>query len=47
MTFSTGLLAPEAVEGWCYQTGKDFVFAWKASKFITLETIIGKLGQRA
>lgn len=26
---------PEAVEGWRLQTGKDFVFAWKASKFIT------------
>ena len=26
---------PEAVSGWKDQTGKDFVFAWKASKFIT------------
>jgi uncharacterized protein YecE (DUF72 family) len=26
---------PEAVENWRIQTGKDFVFAWKASKFIT------------
>jgi uncharacterized protein YecE (DUF72 family) len=26
---------PEAVKGWREQTGKDFVFAWKASKFIT------------
>jgi uncharacterized protein YecE (DUF72 family) len=26
---------PEAVESWRVQTGKDFVFAWKASKFIT------------
>ncbi|WP_022724352.1 DUF72 domain-containing protein [Rhodopseudomonas sp. B29] len=26
---------PEAVRGWREQTGKDFVFAWKASKFIT------------
>jgi len=26
---------PEAVESWRSQTGKDFVFAWKASKFIT------------
>jgi uncharacterized protein YecE (DUF72 family) len=26
---------PEAVESWRFQTGKDFVFAWKASKFIT------------
>jgi uncharacterized protein YecE (DUF72 family) len=26
---------PEAVESWRLQTGKDFVFAWKASKFIT------------
>jgi uncharacterized protein YecE (DUF72 family) len=25
----------EAVESWRFQTGKDFVFAWKASKFIT------------
>ena len=24
-----------AVEGWKEQTGKDFVFAWKASRFIT------------
>jgi uncharacterized protein YecE (DUF72 family) len=26
---------PEAVGSWRDQTGKDFVFAWKASKFIT------------
>jgi uncharacterized protein YecE (DUF72 family) len=26
---------PEAVRGWYEQTGNDFVFAWKASKFIT------------
>jgi len=26
---------PQAVRGWREQTGKDFVFAWKASKFIT------------
>jgi uncharacterized protein YecE (DUF72 family) len=26
---------PEAVTSWGDQTGKDFVFAWKASKFIT------------
>jgi uncharacterized protein YecE (DUF72 family) len=26
---------PEAVKSWRQQTGKDFVFAWKASKFIT------------
>ena len=26
---------PEAVKGWRAQTGRDFVFAWKASKFIT------------
>ena len=26
---------PEAVRGWRDQTGDDFVFAWKASKFIT------------
>jgi uncharacterized protein YecE (DUF72 family) len=26
---------PEAVKSWRDQTGKDFVFAWKASKFIT------------
>jgi uncharacterized protein YecE (DUF72 family) len=26
---------PEAVRGWCEQAGDDFVFAWKASKFIT------------
>src|SRR5882757_5387280 len=26
---------PEAVRSWRDQTGKDFVFAWKASKFIT------------
>ena len=26
---------PEAVRGWRNQTGKDFVFTWKASKFIT------------
>jgi uncharacterized protein YecE (DUF72 family) len=26
---------PEAVRSWEEQTGKDFVFAWKASKFIT------------
>jgi uncharacterized protein YecE (DUF72 family) len=26
---------PEAVKSWRAQTGKDFVFAWKASKFIT------------
>ncbi len=25
----------DAVRGWHEQTGKDFVFAWKASKFIT------------
>ncbi len=25
----------DAVRGWREQTGKDFVFAWKASKFIT------------
>ena len=25
----------EAVRSWREQTGKDFVFAWKASKFIT------------
>jgi uncharacterized protein YecE (DUF72 family) len=27
--------APEAVKRWREQTGGDFVFAWKASKFIT------------
>ncbi|MBR1125082.1 DUF72 domain-containing protein [Bradyrhizobium lablabi] len=26
---------PAAVKGWRQQTGDDFVFAWKASKFIT------------
>jgi uncharacterized protein YecE (DUF72 family) len=26
---------PQAVKSWRDQTGKDFVFAWKASKFIT------------
>ena len=26
---------PEAVRSWKRQTGKDFVFTWKASKFIT------------
>jgi hypothetical protein len=26
---------PEAVRSWREQTGNDFVFAWKASKFIT------------
>jgi uncharacterized protein YecE (DUF72 family) len=26
---------PEAVKGWRDQTGRDFIFAWKASKFIT------------
>lgn len=26
---------PESVKAWREQTGKDFVFAWKASKFIT------------
>jgi uncharacterized protein YecE (DUF72 family) len=26
---------PEAVKGWREQTDEDFVFAWKASKFIT------------
>ena len=26
---------PEAVTGWREQTGRDFIFAWKASKFIT------------
>jgi uncharacterized protein YecE (DUF72 family) len=26
---------PEAVKDWDQQTGKDFVFSWKASKFIT------------
>jgi uncharacterized protein YecE (DUF72 family) len=26
---------PEAVKSWRDQTGRDFVFAWKASKFIT------------
>src|SRR5258706_8167596 len=26
---------PEAVKSWRQQTGNDFVFAWKASKFIT------------
>ncbi len=27
--------SPEAVQNWREQTGKDFVFAWKASKYIT------------
>ena len=27
--------APEAVKSWCEQTGDDFIFSWKASKFIT------------
>jgi uncharacterized protein YecE (DUF72 family) len=27
--------APQAVRSWRGQTGRDFVFAWKASKFIT------------
>jgi uncharacterized protein YecE (DUF72 family) len=27
--------SPEAVQTWRGDTGKDFVFAWKASKFIT------------
>src|SRR5690242_1731391 len=26
---------PEAVRSWKEQTGKDFIFSWKASKFIT------------
>ncbi len=26
---------PEAVNNWRVQTGKDFIFSWKASKFIT------------
>src|ERR1700712_6087684 len=26
---------PDAVRNWRQQTGKDFVFTWKASKFIT------------
>ncbi|XIA63520.1 DUF72 domain-containing protein [Bradyrhizobium sp. TZ2] len=26
---------PEAVKGWREQTGRHFIFAWKASKFIT------------
>ena len=26
---------PQAVKSWRDQTGKDFIFAWKASKFIT------------
>jgi uncharacterized protein YecE (DUF72 family) len=26
---------PEAVKSWRDQTGRDFIFAWKASKFIT------------
>jgi len=26
---------PDAVRGWKEQTGRDFVFTWKASKFIT------------
>jgi uncharacterized protein YecE (DUF72 family) len=26
---------PEAVKAWREQTGRDFIFAWKASKFIT------------
>src|SRR3569623_352426 len=26
---------PEAVKSWRAQTGREFVFAWKASKFIT------------
>src|SRR6267154_6452061 len=26
---------PDAVKSWREQTGNDFVFAWKASKFIT------------
>ncbi len=26
---------PEAVRAWREETGKDFIFAWKASKFIT------------
>jgi uncharacterized protein YecE (DUF72 family) len=30
-----GTPTPEAIECWRFQTGKDFVFAWKASKFIT------------
>jgi uncharacterized protein YecE (DUF72 family) len=27
--------SPDAVRGWARETGKDFVFSWKASKFIT------------
>jgi uncharacterized protein YecE (DUF72 family) len=26
---------PEAMQNWCEQTSKDFIFAWKASKFVT------------
>jgi uncharacterized protein YecE (DUF72 family) len=26
---------PEAVRGWAAATGRDFIFSWKASKFIT------------
>jgi hypothetical protein len=37
----------EAVKSWRNQTGQDFVFAWKASKFIThWEASIGKLYQQ-
>jgi len=30
-----GTPTPEAVKSWRAQTGHDFIFAWKASKFIT------------
>ena len=37
---------PKAVESWRDQTGRDFVFAWKASKFYhPLEAAFGQLGQ--
>ena len=26
---------PKAVKGWAAETGKDFIFTWKASKFLT------------
>ena len=35
MAYSTERLRPRPFKSWKEQTGKDFVFTWKASKFIT------------
>ena len=38
---------PESVRNWREQTGKDFIFSWKASKFNhALETPFGQYSQQ-